>query len=327
MQEKKRKREENLGKKVEYAFNGMITNQMVQIHPSKNHPKVDAMTDEAMIEIGTAKIYVEEYSTVTSIRQSVWKLFDFVTIEFTKQNPYKGKKEELEREVRVSLFDYIAVRSDSNTKAYENKIRKEAKEDLNLLLHISIEGEENQKEKRKAFQKAKICDRAEIKNSDIIFVFSEELAYYLSHSYVMQYPLSLLKTDSRNANLYPLGRKLALHYSIDNNIKKGTNNKMRVKNALEYCPAIPSYSEVLASDRQINRRIYNSFEKTFEDLGFNCELRYGDGNLVDGSDMYGMKFTEYQKLYLCFSIPCSFDQSDRITRREDEKAKNRRRKK
>ena len=100
MQEKKRKREENLGKKVEYAFNGMITNQMVQIHPSKNHPKVDAMTDEAMIEIGTAKIYIEEYSTVTSIRQSVWKLLDFITIEFTKHQGHFRCKKDL-----ISSFD------------------------------------------------------------------------------------------------------------------------------------------------------------------------------------------------------------------------------
>ena len=142
----------------------------------------------------------------------------------------------------------------------------------------------------------------------------------------MQYSVSILKFDSRNVNLYTLGRKLALHYSIDNNIKKGTNNKVSVKTALEYCPAIPSYETVLASDRQINRRIYDAFEKTFEDLGFNCQLVNSDGTLVDGADLYGMKFTEYQKLYLYFSIPCAFDQTDRITRREDEKSKAKRRK-
>ena len=326
MEEKTRKNEEKIEKKVEYVFNGMLTNQMVQIHPTKNQPRIDSITGEAVIEIGTAKIYIEEYAVITYIRQSVWKLFDFLTIEFTKQNCYKGKREELKREVSVSLFDYISLRSDSRTKAYENKIRKEVKEDLNVLLHISIEGTENQKKKTKEFPKAKICDRAEIKNSDIIFVFSEELAYYLTHSYVMQYPLSILKFDSRNANLYPLGRKLALHYSIDNNIKKGTNKKISVKTALEYCPAIPSYEAVLASDRQINRRIYDAFEKTFEELGLNCQIINSDGSFVDEADLYGMKFSQYQKLYLDFSIPCAFDQTDRIARREDEKVKAKRRK-
>lgn len=326
MEEKTRKSEEKIEKKVEYVFNGMLTNQMVQIHPSKNKPKIDSIAGEAVIGIGTTKIYIEEYAALTPIRQSVWKLFDFLAIEFTKQNHYKGKREELKREVRVSLFDYIALRSDSRTKAYENKIRKEVKEDLNLLLHISVEGKESQKKKTKEFPRAKICDRAEIKNSDIIFVFSEELAYYLTHSYVMQYPVSILKFDSRNANLYPLGRKLALHYSIDNNIKKGTNNKVSVKTALEYCPAIPSYESVLASDRQINRRIYDAFEKTFEDLGLNCELRRSDGSSFDGGEVYGMKFTEYQKLYLYFSIPDAFDQTERLARQKDEKAKAKRRK-
>ena len=144
MEEKTRKSKEKTEKKVEYIFNGMITNQMVQIHSSKNQPQIDNITGEAVIKIGTAKIYIEEYSALSPIRQSVWKLFDFLTIEFTKQNHYKGKREELNREVRVSLFEYISLRGDSRTKAYENKIRKEVKEDLNLLLHISIEGTESQ---------------------------------------------------------------------------------------------------------------------------------------------------------------------------------------
>ena len=323
MEEKRRNSEEKIEKKVEYLFNGMITNQMVQIHLRKNQPKIDSITGEAVIEIGTEKIYIEEYSALTAIRQSIWKLFDFITIEFTKQNQYKGKREELKREVRVSLFEYISLRGDSRTKAYENKIRKEVKEDLNVLLHISIEGKESQKNKIKEFPKAKICDRAEIKNSDIIFVFSEELAYYLTHSYVMQYPVSILKYDSRNANLYTLGRSLSLHHSIDNNVKKGTNNKVSVKTALEYCPAIPTYDEVLASDRQINRRIYNSFEKTFDDLGLNCQLINSDGTSVDGSDLYGMKFTKYQKLYLYFSVPDVPDQTDRLSKHMDDKCKSR----
>ena len=154
---------------------------------------------------------------------------------------------------------------------------------------------------------------------------TEELAEYLVNSYVMQYPLSLLKTDSRNANLYPLGRKMALHYGMDNNFIKGTYNTLGVDTALQYCPLIPSCEKVEESDRQFNRRIYEPFEKTLRDLGFNYEFLL-NGVVKNSDDIHGMSCTQYLKMSVSFSIPDVIIDVERLTRRKEEKAKAKQRK-
>ena len=236
MLENKTIMEGNNEKKIERLYNGMILNNVFQLNFSKDKPEIDFFTGEAVFKIETTTVYIEQYDETKVIHQSIWKLLDFLTIEFTKQNHHKCKKEKMNREVVVSLSDYISLRNDSLSKPNENKIKKETKDDLDILVHMSIEGTENQKKNTKFLTKAKICESVKRKKDTIIFVFSEELAEYLVNSYVMQYPLSLLKTDSRNANLYPLGRKMALHYGIYNNFIKGTNSKLGVDTALQYCP-------------------------------------------------------------------------------------------
>ena len=311
--------EENNEKKVESLYNGMITNNICQLNFSKSTPiSPDFIINEVVFEIETTKVYIAQFNREKAIHQSIWKLFDFLTIALTKQNHYMCKKESLNREVKVSLSEYVSLRSDSLGKSNANKIKKETKEDLEVLLHMSIEGTENQKKNSKYFPKTKICESLKIRNDTIIFVFSEKLAEYLVNSYVMQYPLSLLKTDSRNVNLYPLGRKLALHYSMNNNIKKDTNDKISVRKALSYCPAIPSEEEVWKCDRQIKRRIYEPFEKTLYDLGFDFEfVNDGDENKI--IDRHSLHFAEYEKLYIRFSVPGVIIQDAHPICRKEEK--------
>lgn len=315
----------NNEKKIERLYNGMILNNVFQLNFSKDKPEIDFFTGEAVFKIETTTVYIEQYDETKVIHQSIWKLLDFLTIEFTKQNHHKCKKEKMNREVVVSLSDYISLRNDSLSKPNENKIKKETKDDLDILVHMSIEGTENQKKNTKFLAKAKICESVKRKKDTIIFVFSEELAEYLVNSYVMQYPLSLLKTDSRNANLYPLGRKMSLHYGMDNNFIKGTNSKLGVDTALQYCPLIPSCEKVEKSDRQFNRRIYEPFEKTLRDLGFNYEFLL-NGVVKNADDIHGMSCTQYLKMSVSFSIPDIIIDVERLTRRKEEKAKAKQRK-
>lgn len=315
----------NNEKRIERLYNGMILNNVFQLNFSKDKPEMDFFTGEAVFKIETTTVYIEQYDETKVIHQSIWKLLDFLTIEFTKQNHHKCKKEKMNREVVVSLSDYISLRNDTLSKPNENKIKKETKEDLDILVHMSIEGTENQKKNTKFLTKAKICESVKRKKDAIIFVFSEELAEYLVNSYVMQYPLSLLKTDSRNANLYPLGRKMALHYGMDNNFIKGTNSKLGVDTALQYCPLIPSCEKAEKSDRQFNRRIYEPFEKTLRDLGFNYEFLL-NGVVKNADDIHGMSCTQYLKMSVSFSIPDIIIDVERLTRRKEEKAKAKQRK-
>ena len=319
MEKNKNPEIENEEKKVVKLYNCDLINRIFRMDLSKIKPN-EFTEDELEAAIEETTIYISEYDSLKPLCQSTLKLWDCVMIAFTQQNHYQCKKEDLRREVRISLSDYVDLRAESASKSYKDKIREEVKSDLAILSHISIAGTENQKKKTKGFPKAKICERAELKKQTIIFVFSEELADYLVHSYVMTYPLSLLRTDAKNKNLYSLGRKMALHYGMDNNIAVGTNNKLSVKTALKYCPTIPTKEEVEESNGRIKRRIYESFEKTVAALGFAYEFVMGE-EVKDIAYIHNLDIDKYEKLCIRFAIPDIVIQDDRRNRRAAEKAK------
>ena len=151
MEENKNITVENNEKKVESLYNGMVLNNVFQLNFSKDKPKIDLMAGEAeaVFKIETTTVYIEQYDETKVIHPSIWKLLDYLSIEFTKQNHYKCKKEEINREVVVSISEYLSLRCDSLSKANENKLKKETIEDLDILVHMSIEGTENQKKNTK----------------------------------------------------------------------------------------------------------------------------------------------------------------------------------
>ena len=298
---------------ISKIYNGAILNRVFQIditkyHPQNNPKELNRITNTIVIKCESTTLYIklpkpQEWDKL-AFHSSVWKLFDFLTLEFTKMNNYRCEKANLKKEVCVAIDEYVSLRSDTITDSYKKKIKKEIEEDLRLLSYMSICGEEKQRKRTRTLSKTAICEKEPcVKNGNIYFCFSEALADYLVHSYPAQYPLCLLKLDARNQNLYPTGRKLAIHHSIRNNRKKGTNKKIGVKTLLDYCFSIPSYDAVMASDRQLKRRIYDAFEKTLASLNFDCVLKDAEGNTIKHDEIHRMKFAQYQKLYVHFSVP------------------------
>jgi hypothetical protein len=67
----------------------------------------------------------------------------------------------------------------------------------------------------------------------------------------------------RNANAFALGRKLALHASIDKQPHSRMTDIISVKSLIELCPSIPSCHEIESgSDRHFDRRIAGSLAKS-----------------------------------------------------------------
>ena len=108
-------------------------------------------------------------------------------------------------------------------------------------------------------------------------------------------------------------------------LSKPNESKLGVDTALQYCPLIPSCENVEKSDRQFNRRIYEPFEKTLRDLGFNYEFLL-NGVVKNADDIHGMSCTQYLKMSVSFSIPDIIIDVERLTRRKEEKAKAKQRK-
>lgn len=302
-------------------LNGTATNQLTNISTRSNPPIVDAITGNATIEQGTLKVFIDSYSELTGgLRTSTHKLLDACTIALTQQNNYRGKDEKLNPLVTIPLERFMELCGIPLTKPSKDKTRRKVKEDLETLYHISMEWTETSGRKTRDFAKMRVCDKIALVRGNIIFSFSLDMAKYLTNAYLMQYPMELLKVDERNPNSYHIGKKLLLHNSIDNNKRKGTANILSVKSLLEVCPDIPTYEQVLATDRALDRRIKAPFETALNSLSSFISWEYcnSKGVPLTEEQLQATDYGTFEKLFIKFIVIGVPDQTARLEARAEE---------
>lgn len=306
-------------------LNGTATNQLTNISTRSNRPKVDLITNTATIQQGSVSVFIDSYNKITGeLRTSTHKLLDTLTMLLTQQNNYRGKETDLKPTVSLPLEHFMELCGTPITKPSKDKARKKAKEDLETLYHLSIEWKETSGKNVRDFAKMRLCDKIGIVKGNIVFSFSQDMAKYLTNAYIMQYPIELLKVDERNPNSYHIGKKLLLHNSIDNNRAKGTANIISVKKLLEACPDIPSYEQVLTSDRAIDRRIKTPFEAGLNSLSSFIKWEYCNSKGVPLSEEQ-LKATDYNsfiQLFIKFDVIGTPDQTPRLERKRERKEQN-----
>lgn len=282
---------------------GPGTTKLIQLSPRKIPPEIDAITGCATINLGTMTVFIEEYNALEAgLRISTHKLLDVCTITLTAQNNYRGKGS-LNREVSISLEDYMERLGKPLTKTSKDKTRREVNKDLDVLYSTSIEWSETRRGQVREFAKMRICDMIAIKNGNIIINFSEPFAGYLNNSYITQFCEGLLKLDERNPNLYPLGKKLILHYGMGNNQIKGTATRLSVKVLLEYMRHIPSYEDVMRTDRHVERRIITAFEKTLDGLSSIITWEYSNskGEPLTEEQIQNFNYGAFKNCYVSYT--------------------------
>ena len=303
-------------------YNGMATNQFTNISTRSNPPEVDAITGNATIVQGSLKVFIDGYNELTGgLRISTYKLLDACTIILTQQNNYRGKDEQIEPLVSMPVDHFMTLCGIPLTKSSKDKTRRKVKEDLDTIYHISVEWEETSGHKTKSFAKMRLCDKVALVRGNIIISFSMDMAKYLTNAYVMQYPMELFKIDERNPNSYHIGKKLLLHNSIDNNRRKGTANILSVKSLLEVCrPDIPTYEQVLATDRALDRRIKTPFDTALNSLNtfINWEYCNSKGVPLTTEQLQATDYSTFEKLFIKFDVPGVPDQTARLAARSEE---------
>lgn len=283
-------------------LNGTAINQLTNLSPHSNPPIIDAITGNATIERGSLKVFIDSYSDIKGLRTSTLKLLDACTVLLTRQNSFRSDGP-LNTVVEIPLERYMELCGIPLTKPSKDKTRRKVKEDLDTLYHVSLEWSEPSGKRTKDFAKMRICDKIAIIKGKICFSFSPAMAGYLTNAYVMQYPIELLKVDERNSNLYPLGRKLLLHNSIENNQRKGTANIISVKALLEVCPDIPHYDKVSKEGRQLDQRIKTPFEKALNALEFiSWEYSNSKGIALNDAQIASASYADFENLYIKFDV-------------------------
>lgn len=290
-------------------LNGTATNKLATIGRKAKPTRINKLADdEATIEYGDFKVFIEKYSKEKKLKVGVMKLLDILAIKFAKSNHYKAKNPN--RTVTFSLDEYMTLLDIKDIK----DARKRLKEALNTLYSISLEWEEKSKGKVINYAKMRICEAQGIERGKASFTFTTRMAQYLNQSYIMQFPTELLSISERNPNAYPIARKLALHNSIDNNIKKGTANIISVAKLLEVAPEIPNIDTVRSANGSWSVRIKGKLEKALDAIGSVVSWEYSNTKGAPLTDKQ-LEISDYEtfiKLFINFNIKGAPDQTDRL---------------
>lgn len=301
---------------------GPGTNKLVNISTRKDAFNIDPITNIATLKDGDLTVFIDTYSSVTGgLRVSARKLLDACTIILTKQTDYRGNIEPRAK-VIISLEDFMTLCGIPKTKASKDETRKRVKEDLETLYRVSFEWKETDGKGYNDFAKMRLCTEIGIKNGNIILGFSPSVAEYLQSAYLMQYPNILFQLNARNPNLWPIGRKLALHNSIDNNRETGTANTLSVRSLLESAPDIPKYEEVMQGNKNVTDRIIKPLELCLDQLieeNFLSEWTYWNARNIELTyeQLLIMDYQTFISSYIHFAIAMeSPDQTSRLKAKE-----------
>ena len=245
----------------ERMLQGTGTNQLGRINSRGNTLKeINPLTGALSISKGPLIVEVEEPDSYDRLfGPSAHKLLDAAIIALTAKS--RGS------EVSIPLPFYAEALGKPQTKASIDKLRKSVKADLATIASTKLSWSEKRGKSVREFSMVPICTSAAIKGGCITICFSSEFASYLASAYIVQYPLQLLKLDERCPSAYYIGKKLFLHFGMDSNQAKGTASIISVRSLLSWCEdTIPSYDDVMAHSRHVDRLIIKPLENALDTL-------------------------------------------------------------
>lgn len=307
-------------------YNNPATNSFAAMAAKKAPDKIDMYANgKATFNQGTVQMVIEGYNNlISNLRPSTAKLLDVLALKLTDQNTFNAKKEQIKLDIEISLSEYAELKGMTLSKSNKDKLRQEASRDLELLRVAALRWGDRKTKKRVNQPFTNITSSGEVRNSVIYYRFNLDFASLLIGAYTAFFPLNLLKLDERNVNLYAVGRKLFEHYCNIENIELNRNNIIRVATILKVCNGMPTYEEVMASDRRIKDRIILPVEKILYTLkevcGYLWEYCGSEKATLTEEQREGLKNSDYsvfKTMYIHYEIPNMPDQTERIKKRID----------
>lgn len=299
----------------------------------------------ATIEEEGFKAFMRDYGKLKGgLSVGAKKMLDAGALALTAQNHFRPKAgQTINTAVAISLEEYgrmrgydIAPRTTSTPEEEEAEkkrvfnamcgIRKRANAELALLYSLSLSWTEPGRKKNADYKDVRVLQSKGIRGGFINMRFSEDMAAYLVHAYLMQYPTALQALDERNPRTYNVGYKLAYHHSNDNNRAKRTANIISVKALLEACGDMPTYEEIQASKNRGHweRLIKDPLEKALEgnlQSGVITRWEYSNskGKPLDEGQISIADYQTFMGLYIHFDMEEEPDQSERLQRKAERK--------
>ena len=302
----------------------------------------DPIADRATLEKENVQVFIENFENSTSklqVRSN--KLLTYGVAQFSRVNNRNTHSNTIRPAITFPLEDYarlIGLNVDPDPEADPiaekkrirnllNDAQKKVKSDLELLHNVKISWSEQIKGKAQDFDQVSILSRVACKKGIIYMEFGYSMGQYLKAIPQSRYPTTQYLIDARKPNAYALGNKLAYHYYMDSNQKRGTANRLKVETLLKCCPEIRSYDEVLANGHSWTERIKTPFESELQEVPRVGTLKEGHYTRARGIELTAedaLNITDYntfKDLYVTFVMGVEVDNTERFNRQEDRRTK------
>ncbi len=248
----------------------------------------ESESDELSIEKDNLKIIFENFSSLGGgLRTTTHRLADALIIKFTEM----GSKE---REITLSLDEYMGLCELKNS----TEMRKQVKADLKTLENIKMNFRKSSN-REQSMQDIKICSNVKIKNNIIFLTLTEEFYRIMKTMPVMPYPEKLFRINlKKNPNSYYFLKKISEHKKM-NYFKKNADT-LSVKTLLDCTPELPTYDEVVNTDRAVTRRIIEPFERDMNELSdvLRWEYCHANGKKLTDEELYNFGYHTFYSLLI-----------------------------
>ena len=265
---------------------GTATNALTKT--SSKRASIDKITGTATITQGDFVLTIPNFEELTGgLRTSALQLLDALTIVLTESGAKSPN-------VALPLDKYIKQRGLSDRKA----TRKQSVEDLDILYNVSISYKEKRGKKEHDFFDIRICDAKGIKNGIIHFSFGRAFYNILLGYPIMPYPPQLLKINAnKNPESFRLLRKIGEHKNM--NVGKKNEDIIAVKTLLSKSN-FPTYEEVMSSDRHLNKRIIEPFERDMNALRdtFDWEYCHSNNTPLTDEELFDFSYSTFEGLLI-----------------------------
>lgn len=296
-------------------------NELARLRPEEGkNLTIDKVTGTATIKTDTFTVNIAQYKDLVGLTTPVRQTLDLLVIKFTESGSHNPT-------VFLSLDEFMEKRGLKN----RQKARAQMADALDVILKTSMTWNEILGKKTVPYAGVNLADSwvwSNGKKTGAYFTFGATYSVYLGGLPVMSYPLELLKINSKRLpNGFPLSRKIAELKNM--NAGKSNEDIISVKTLLNNAPYIPSYDEVMKTDRAVNRRIIDPMERDLNALeAFSWEYCHSNGAPLTEEEIKkyreeGFPYELFENLLIKVTWKEYPDQSERIQRAEERKAERR----
>ncbi|MFY9262358.1 MAG: hypothetical protein WAO49_01800 [Arcanobacterium sp.] len=339
-----------------YMYHSKPTNALISMS-SKNAKSKDLYGKNAIIEKDDVKLEIIDFNSIRgALGVSTNKLLSAALIEFTKQNTEADlTKNNINTRVSIPLKDYALacgyeveekITKNMNKEEIEKEkerasnalkyVRKQINKDLNILFASKVSWKETSKRfKNKDFMDYRFIVGKGIRKGRIHIEFYSGFSDNMVQQAITPYPLALFKVDAGKPTAYAIGRKMATHYGMNNNIIKGTYNRLKVQTLLDVTD-LPTLENVRQSRNSWYERIKEPLENaldhlTSKEVNFLKDWTYckplGKTMTKEEANFTNKPFEEWANTLILFEVVDAPSYKDRLKQLEEKKKENIKKKK